>query len=135
MITTPFSLELARDEDAISIVEGIVATVVAGKIKIFLGANVVAGSPQVYVGTLRACYRHLMNESAKKASSADVVASGDWQNASAGNIVLAADAAGLTADDVAISVAADFSTDGATHFYTETFNQLMNGLSERVSDN
>ena len=134
MITTPFSLELARDEDAISIVEDVDPAVVPTKLKIFLGANVNPGSPQVYVGTLRACFRHWMNERGKKEAESAVVR-GDWQNASAGNIVIATGVGGLTDDDVAISISAAFSTDGATHFYTETFNQLMNGLLERVSDN
>ena len=135
MITTPFSLELTRDQDAISIVEGVLPAVVVGKMKIFLGANVNPGRPQNYVGSLRACYRHLMNESAKKGVATDEVVSGDWKNASAGNILLAVNGAGITDDDVAIVVSATFVTNGATHFYTETFNQLINGLLERVSDN
>ena len=135
MITTPFSLALARDEDAISIVEGLIPDAVSGKMLIFLGANVNPGLPQTYIGTLKACFRHLMNESAKKDSAVNAVVSGDWRNASAGNIVLAGGAGGVGDNDVSISVAGSFSTDGATHFYTETFNQLINGLLERVSDN
>lgn len=135
MITVPYSLELARDEDSISIVAGTTSAIVAGKMKIFLGSNVTPGLQQNYIGSLKACYRHLMNESAKKDSAADVVASGDWRNASAGNIVLAATPVIAIAGNVAIIVSSSFSTDGATHFYTEAFDQLINGLLERVSSN
>ena len=136
MITTPFSLELTKDEDAKDAEAGAVATVVAGKVKIFLGANVLANRPQVYVGTLRACYRHLMNERAKRGVAGDLVSFGDWQNASAGNITIASDIAGLDDDDVAIVLSDTFNANTVmTHFVTETFNQLMNVLLERTKDN
>ena len=135
-ISVPFSLQMTRDEDAISIIEGAVPDVVSGRFKIFLGANVIAGRPQVYVGSLRACYRHLMNEVVRQGTPGDKIAVGDWQTAGAANILLPADTIGITDDDVAIVVAANFNlASGATHFYTETFNQLMNGLLERASDN
>ena len=135
-ITTPYSLQLARNEDAISIVAGTVPDVVSGRFKIFLGANVNAGSPQVYVGTLKACFRHLSNEQLKKGTSGDKIAAGDWRNASAGNILLPSDIVGLTGNDVAIVVAANFSlSSGSTHFYTETFDQLIEGLLERTKTN
>jgi hypothetical protein len=134
-ITTPFSLELTRDEDAISIVEDVTTLSVPLKMKIFLGADVNPGQAQVYVGTLKSCFRHLMNESAKKGTIAVVTAYGDWQNASAGNITLANDGSGVLDTDVLISVAGGFAPDGKTHFYTETFDQLIEGLLERVKDN
>lgn len=136
MITVPFSLELARDEDAISIVEGTLPDPVALKMKIFLGANVNPGLPQTYIGSLKAVYRHMMNERFKSTASAlPGVGFGDWQSAGAANIEIDAGVGSVTADDVGISVAGNFETEAATHFYTETFNQLINGLLERVSDN
>lgn len=132
-ITVPFSVELGRDEDAIAIVEDTVPASVPGKMKLFLGANVNPGLQQSYIGSLKACFRHLMNESARQGTVAVTVAWGDWQNASAGNIQIAGDAAGVTDDDVAIIVAGLFQ--GNTHFHDETFKQLINGLLERVKDN
>jgi hypothetical protein len=134
-ITTPFSLELGRDEDAISIVEGITSDAVPGKMKIWLGNNVNPGQAQVYVGTLKSCFRHLMNESAKKGATGVTVAYGNWISASAGNITIDSNASGAGFNTVVISVSAGFGSGGATHFYTETFDQLIEGLLERVKDN
>jgi len=136
MITVPFSLELTADEDAISIVEDITTLSVPGKMKIFLGASVNPGLQQNYIGSLKACYRHLMNESAKKGTISVVAVYGDWQNASAGNISLENDASGVLDTDVLISVAGGFDNGvGKTHMYAETFDQLIDGLLERVKDN
>ena len=135
-ITTPFSVELTKNEDAISIVEGAVVDSVAEKLKVFLGVNVNPGSPQVYIGTLKACFRHAMNERFKNTASAGAAyIHGDWQNASAGNIQISTLAVTVGDDDVAISVAGNFETQAATHFYTETFDQLIDGLLERTKDN
>jgi hypothetical protein len=135
MITTPFSLELGRDDDAIAAVEGVVNDIVPGKMKLFLGDNVNPGQAQVYVGTLKSCFRHLMNESAKKGTTAVTVVYGNWINASAGNITLTDTEASVGVNTVAIIVAAGFAPDGKTHAYTETFEQLIDGLLERVKDN
>jgi hypothetical protein len=135
MITTPFSVALGRDEDAIDIVEGTSTDPIPGKIRVWLGADVNPGNVQVYIGSLRACFRHLMNESARHGVVGNEVAFGDWQNASAGNILIEGDSTSLTVNHVAIIVSSSFAVAGATQFYTETFNQLMNGLLERVSAN
>ena len=134
-ITTPFGLELARDEDAKDAVEGDTNVLVALKIKIFLGANVNPALIQTYVGSLRACYRHLMNEALKKGISSATVGRGDWRAASAGNISIDSGTAFITDDDVAVIVSGTLTPVGGTHFQTETFNQLINGLLERTKDN
>ena len=136
MITTPFSLELTRGQDAIDIVEDTVPDTVSASMKIFLGANVNPGKVQSYVGSLRACFRHLMNEQVKRdTEGVSLVVRGDWLSASAGNITFVGGTGQIGADDVAIVVAGTFADEGATHFYDETFKQLINGLLERTKAN
>ena len=135
-ITTPYSLELARDEDAISAVEGNTPDVVAGKMKIFLGANVLPSRPQTYQGSLERCFRELLFAlRPDRTGVADVSASGHWQAASAGNITVAPGILAIGDDDVAVVLAANFAEPGATHFAEETFKQLTEVLRENTADN
>lgn len=136
MITTPYSLELTRDEDAKSATAGTVSDIVAGKLKIFIGANADPAKRQQYRGTLTNCFRNLMNERAKREITTNLVASGNWLNAKDGNITLATTTGGITANDVAVVASSSFdSAPGATHFYDETFNQLLEVLLENTKAN
>lgn len=138
-ITAPYSLELASDEPSKDIVVGVVATVVATKMKIFLGANVVLTRQQTINGTLRCIYRHMMNELLKKSvANQDNIGFTDFETGTTANVVLDTDILALTDRDVAIIIGADFtpgSQSAATHMYTETFNELMNVLLENLSQN
>ena len=134
-IEVPYSLELAAHEDAIEAVEGSTPDTTTAKMKIFLGNGVNPMRPQVFVGTLKSVYRHMMNENFKHvASNGAQVGHGHWQNASAGNIAIDSGVANIEDDEVAISIAGNFETTARTHLYTETFNQLINVLLERTAD-
>lgn len=134
-ITTPFSLSLGRDEDAIAAVEGSGTDSVPDKMKIFLGENVLASRPQVYVGSLKAVFRHMMNESWKRtANDSSQTGHGHWQAAGAANISIGV-SGDVGPDDVAIIVSGTFEVEAATHFYDETFHQLLDGLLERANQN
>lgn len=136
-ITTPYSLELTADEDAREAVVGAVVTVVAGKLKIFLGAAVTPEKMQSIVGSLKACYRVAMNRVLKRGVAADVVAFGNFLSATAGSITLAADTVGVGTTDVAVVISQTFGSSGGfaqTHMDTETFDQLINVLLENSSD-
>ena len=135
MITTPYSLELTKNQDAKDAIAGTSTAVVPLKMKIYLGGNVIPGKIQTYIGTLQAVARAMSGKVLQSAGTGAVVGYGDWRNAVAGNIVLAADVTGVTADHVAIIVSGTFDTQAATHFYDETFKQLLNVLLEKTSTN
>ena len=134
-ITTPYSLELTAGEDAKDATAGTVVTVVAGKLKIFLGSAVDPGKRQQYVGSLRACYRKLMAEAEKRGTPGDLVAYGSAIGASDGNITVEAVTTNVGVTDVAIVVSSSFAADGRTHKTTETFHQLINALLQKTAAN
>lgn len=138
-ITAPFSLELTADEDAREATAGTVSTVVLAKMKIFLEDTVGLTKHQSINGSLRNCFRLLMAEvSRRDVSSDDQVASGNYLTASAGNITLDTDLLSIAVGDVVLIVSGTFGSSAGkaqTHMFTETFNQLMDVLSERLAQN
>ena len=139
MITVPYSLELESDEDARQAVAGAVVTVVVGHMKIFLGASTDPAKQLSIVGSLRSIYRLMMNELLKQdATATDQVGSGNYLTATSGNITLAIVTAGVGVEDVALVISNTFGADGTqgvTHMYNETFDQLINVLLENLSQN
>ena len=61
-ITTPYGLELARDEDSRDAVADAIPNPTNGKLKIFLGDDVDPGKVQSIVGTLTCCFNVLLEE-------------------------------------------------------------------------
>lgn len=125
-ITAPWSVELSKDADKKDAVADTVATVVAGKVKLFIGSGVNIGRRQSIVGTVTALLGVLLNDAMRDSDNAtDIVVSGHWQHASAGSAVVATTIAGLTTTDVALVVSGSFTTGEESHFYEETVNQLI----------
>ena len=105
-ITTPYSVELERNQQSIDVVEAAAATVVANKMKLFVGGNIEVWQRQAYVGSLKNCFNVLMNEVVRLplAAPANRVVYGPGLSAKEINITIDTDPTSVGADDVAISV-------------------------------
>ena len=86
-ITLPYSVELGLHEDAVDAVEADgsgVVTPTASKMKVFLNSGVDPKKIQSAVGSLRAIYRHMMNEHLRApVGSAALIGYGDGTAATA----------------------------------------------------
>jgi len=135
-ITVPYSLDLGPHDDAKDAAEGSVPDTVPQHMKIYLGANVDPTRMQSVVGSLQAVYRYMMSEDFKSNIGAATRAGyAPWESASAMDVTMESGVTGITDDHVAIIVSGNFDQGGRTHFYTETFNQLVNVLLEKTKDN
>ena len=140
-ITAPYSLELAKNDDAIKAVADDTVTTVAGKMKIYLGDNVVPGKRTSYMASLKNCFNRLMNDIARGNTGSGVIAVfGPWDNATSGNITRESGTGNVTADDVAIVCSGTFPdgqarNKGGSHWYQETFEQLLEVLAENTKSN
>lgn len=133
-ITTPYSLELRLDEDAKDAVAGTVVDTALGKIKIFLGANILPQNRQTYIGTLKAAFATLLTERGSSTSAGTKVIFGNWQAGSSGNFTVASGTSSVTVDDVAIVVSGTVPFH-RTGLSDETFKQLINVLLEKTKGN
>jgi len=133
-ITTPYSLELSQDQDAKDAIASTTASVVAQKMKIFIGANVLPHRRQAYIGTLKAAFAKLLTEQGGNTNASAKVIYGDWQAGSNGNFLIEADIGSVTADDVAIIVSGSFQFH-RSGLSDETFKQLINVLLEKTKGN
>lgn len=135
-ISTPYSLELTRDEDAKNATADVLPDLVVGKMKVFLGSGINPSRKALWRGALDACYRKLMNEVLKKelVPGTDWVARVVWDRAVNALISLENDTLGVTDNDVAIVIESTFAPN-STHFATETFDQLMEVLTEHTKAN
>jgi hypothetical protein len=142
MITAPYSLELGPHEDARDAVAGITVDTVAGKMKIFLGADVPPDKRQSIVGSFHALYRRLMNHVASGGATGNgtICVFGPWASATSGNTKIEQGTTNVTAGDVAIVCSGTFPSGfaaekGQSHFYRETFDQLVEVFLENTKDN
>ena len=136
-ITTPYSVELERNQQSIDVVEAAAATVVANKMKLFVGGNIEVWQRQAYVGSLKNCFNVLMNEVVRLplAAPANRVVYGPGLSAKEINITIDTDPTSVGADDVAISVSSTFTDKpGDSQFYQETFDQLIEALLENSAE-
>ena len=137
MITTPYSLELAPGDPAESATAGIVATVVAGSMKIFLGSGVDPAKRQSIRGSLKTIYNFMMNDAGKGGvGSGDIVAFGDYIEVGQASITLTNVITGIGVNDVAIVVSSSFgSSPNQTIEYREAFRKLNAQLLTRSAGN
>jgi hypothetical protein len=141
MITVPYSLELSAHQDAKAAVAGTTVDTVSGKMKIFLGADVIPSRRQSIVGSLRACFNRVLNDEARGNPGASTIcAFGPWASATSGNVQIEQGTTNVAAGDVAIVCSGTFpsgfaANKGATHFYQETFDQLIEVFLENTKDN
>lgn len=130
-LTSPYTLELTKDEDAKDATPGVTPSIVSTKMQIGLGTNADPAKLQACIGSLQSCYRRLMTAAKANQNGAALCAYGPWDEAVSGNITVAS-TLGTTTDAVTITVAGDFAGEGATHFIDETFHQLINKLRENA---
>jgi len=137
MITTPYSLDIAPGDAAESATADIVATVVAGNMKIFLGSGVDPAKRQSIRGSLKVIYNFMMTEAAKgTVTSGDIVAFGDYLEVNQATITLTNVITGLGANDVAVVVSSAFgSATNQTIEYREAFRKLNAQLLTRSAGN
>ena len=141
MITVPYSLELSAHQDAKAAAAGIAVDTVAGKMKIFLGADAIPSRRQSIVGSLRACFNRLLNDEARgDTGAATICAFGPWASATSGSVTVEGGTTNVGAGDVAIVCSGTFpsgfaANKGASHFYQETFDQLIEVFLEYTKDN
>ena len=137
-ITTPYSLELTKNNDARDAVAGNTPDSVGGKMKIFLGANVDPGKGQSIQGTLRNCLRYILNERGRFYTGSGTYSVYGPVGAVYNELTLnPSGTLGIGDDDVAVVVSGSFVSlaHGATHFIDETARQLMRVLLEKTKDN
>lgn len=137
-ITTPYSLQLTKNEDARDAVAGNTPDGVGGTIKIFLGANVDPSKGQSIQGTLRNCLRYILNERGRFYTGAGTYSVFGPVGSTYNDLTLnPTGTLGIGDDDVAIVITGSFVSlaKGATHFIDETARQLMRVLLERTKGN
>ena len=133
-ITIPYGVELGAHEDAKDAVEGDGSTIVAGKMTLALTATVPPARAQAIICSRKNVFRHMMNESLKKrVAGADLYGFANWADASSGNVTVGGTTTGLADGDVIIALSSTFPA--GTHFYKETFDQLINVLRENLTEN
>jgi hypothetical protein len=142
MITVPYSLELSAHQDAKAAVAGTTVDTVSGKMKIFLGADVQPDKRQSIVGSFHALYRRLMNHVASGGATGNgtICVFGPWDSATSGNVQIEQGTTNVATGDVAVVCSGTFpsgfaANKGATHFYQETFDQLVEVFLENTKDN
>ncbi len=137
MITTPYSLDIAPGDAAESATADIVATVVVGSMKIFLGSGVDPAKRQSIRGSLKVIYNFMMTEAGKgTVTSGDIVAFGDYIEVDQSTITLTNVIIGLGANDVAVVVSSTFgSATNQTIEYREAFRKLNAQLLTRSAGN
>jgi len=134
-ITTPYGLELGRDDDAKDATADAIPNPTAGKMKIYLGANINPGKHQSIQGTLVQALNKLMADHLRNDAGSATCAAFGPLGATASNITInKGGITGIGDNDVAITVASDFLAQGGTNFYAETFRQLLNVLRENTRD-
>jgi len=138
-ITTPYGLELARNDDARDVVADALPAPSAGKLKIYLGANIDPAKRQSIHGTLTLMFNALMAEHLRSYSGSGTCSVYAPVGATVMDVTIEKTGImGITDDDVAIVVAGNFldaAHKAATHFYEETFEQLLEVLLENTKDN
>ena len=134
-ITVPYGLELGRDDDARDAAADAIPNPSAGKMKIYLGANIDPGKHQSIQSTLTQVFNALMADHLRNYTGAATCAAFGPLGATASNITInKGGITGITDDDVAITVPGSFLAQGGTNFYSETFKQLLNVLRENTRD-
>jgi len=139
-ITTPYGLELARNDDSRDAVADAIPNPTNGKMKIYLGGNIDPGKRQSIHGTLTLMFNALLEEHLRHYGGAATCAIYGPLGATAMKDI-AINKTGVTGiddDDVAITVSGNFLTlgrQGGTHFLQETFGQLLEVLLENTKDN
>ena len=137
-ITTPYGLELGRDDDAGDAVADTFPNPSAGKMKIFLGTNIDPSKRQSINGTLICCFNKLMGSHLRQYAGAAACAA--YAPLGGTEMDVTINKTGITGigdNDVAITVAGDFLSlgrQGSTGFYKETFEQLLEVLRENTRD-
>ena len=139
MISTPYGVELKRDEDAKHATEDAIPNPTAGHLKLFLGTDVDPSKGQSIQGTLRSCFNTLMAEHYRGYGGAATCAAYAPLGGTAMDVTInTTGITGIGDGDVAITVAGDFlaqKRQGGTHFLQETFEQLLEILLENTKDN
>ena len=130
-------MDIAPGDAAESATADIVATVVAGKMKIFLGSSVDPAKRQSIRGSLKVIYNFMMTEAAKgTVTSGDIVAFGDYIEVDQATITLTNVITGIGANDVAVVVSGSFgSATNQTIEYREAFRKLNAQLLTRSAGN
>ena len=139
MISTPYGVELKRNEDAKHATEDAIPNPTAGHLKLFLGADVDPSKGQSIQGTLRSCFNTLMAEHYRGYGGAATCAAYAPLGGTAMDVTInTTGITGIGDGDVAITVAGDFlaqGKQGSTGFLDETFEQLLEVLLENTKDN
>lgn len=136
-LTTPYSIDIAPGDTAGSATNGTVSTIVAGTIKIFLGATVDLTKRQSVIGSLKVLFNFMMTNAGKgEVTSGDIVVYGDYLNLSQYNITLTDNTAGIGDNDVAIVVSSSFgSASNQTIEYREGYRKLIAQILTRSTGN
>lgn len=138
ILSTPYSIELTANESAFQATNGTVSTVVANKMKIFLGSSVDMQRRGSIVGTLTSCFNELMVQAARGAdtSTNTKVSRGNYLTGTSATITVEAVTSNIAVTDVAIVVAGDFGSEiNQTTMYKETFRKLIGQILERSTGN